>query len=59
MANPKTGRTRYSNIEDTALGAYPLGMTEANPEPLIVKTEGPVGVLQLHRPRCSTRSIPN
>ena len=26
-------------------------MTEANTEPLIVKNEGPVGVLQLHRPK--------
>lgn len=26
-------------------------MTESIPEPLIVKTEGPIGVLQLHRPK--------
>ena len=26
-------------------------MTEANTEPLIVKNEGPIGVLQLHRPK--------
>ena len=33
------------------------GMTEANPEPLIVKNEGPVGVLQLHRPKVLNASI--
>ena len=31
-------------------------MTEANTEPLIVKNEGPVGVLQLHRPKVSQRT---
>ena len=51
MTNPRIGKRDIPKSKTKRRERILCGMTEANTEPLIVKNEGPVGVLQLHRPK--------